>query len=199
MRAVLNERIAGVDEAGRGPLAGPVVAAAVILDPGCCPAGVADSKTLSATRRDALAIVVRETALAVGIGVVGRQDIDTMNILEATMLAMQRAVQSLPIKPARILVDGNRAPEFRHDGKRCAAEWIIRGDSSHAAIAAASIIAKVHRDQLMVAIDRSFPDYGFARHKGYGTREHCAKLAELGPCPEHRRSFAPVRRSVTRP
>lgn len=195
---MIDERIAGVDEAGRGPLAGPVVAAAVILDPLRYPPGLADSKTLSAARRETLATAIRQCAPGVGIGVVGREDIDTLNILEATMLAMQKAVASLPIRPDRVLVDGNRAPKVHHTGKPCPAEWIVRGDATDPAIGAASIIAKVYRDELMVAIDRSFPEYGFARHKGYGTREHCAKLAEIGPCSEHRRSFAPVRRSAVR-
>ena len=193
MRAVTVFRIAGVDEAGRGPLAGPVVAAAVILDPDDQPAGLADSKILSASRRSALAVEIAERSLAVGIGVAGRNEIDAVNILEATMLAMQRAVASLPVCPERILVDGNRSPEFNHCGKICAADCVIRGDSTVAAISAASIVAKVYRDKMMVEIDQSFPAYGFARHKGYGTPEHREKLEKYGPCPEHRRSFAPVR------
>ena len=179
--------VAGVDEAGRGPLAGPVVAAAVILDD-CHPiSGLADSKKLSAARREALYDEIRAKALCCCIAQAGVEEIDRLNILQATLLAMQRAVAGLRLKPGLVLVDGNRLPllEVR-------AEAIVKGDAKVAAISAASILAKVTRDRGLAQLDRLHPQYGFARHKGYGTPEHLQALRAHGPCPEHRRSFAPV-------
>ncbi len=179
--------VAGVDEAGRGPLAGPVVAAAVILDD-CQPiAGLADSKKLSAARREALYDEIRAKALCCCIAQASVEEIDRLNILQATLLAMQRAVAGLRLKPGLVLVDGNRLPllEMR-------AEAIVKGDAKVAAISAASILAKVTRDRGLEQLDRLHPQYGFARHKGYGTAEHLQALRIHGPCPEHRRSFAPV-------
>jgi ribonuclease HII len=181
--------VAGVDEAGRGPLAGPVVAAAVILDPAHPIAGLADSKALSPRRRERLAAEIRACALAWGVGRAEVAEIDQLNILQATLLAMRRAVAALDPAPDHVLVDGNRCPAFA-----CAAEAVIGGDRSVAAISAASIVAKVHRDALMVELDQAFPAYGFAVHKGYPTAEHLRALQAWGPCPAHRRSFAPVRR-----
>ena len=183
----------GVDEAGRGPLAGPVVAAAVIFDADRVPAGVADSKTLSATARESLAVSIEAEALATAIGVASVAEIDQLNILNATMLAMQRAVAELSLQPAAVLVDGNRAPEFQAAGKPLPATAIVGGDASETSIGAASILAKVYRDRLMCELDARFPGYGFARHKGYGTREHREALERLGATPVHRSSFAPVR------
>ena len=177
--------IAGVDEAGRGPLAGPVVAAAVIL----CDSGIAgldDSKKLSPSRRAALEARILETCV-VGIGEASVEEIDRINILQATLLAMMRAVDALGVEPARILVDGNRLPRWRYR-----AEAVIGGDAIHPCISAASIVAKEHRDRIMVAADRKFPGYGWSRNKGYGAAAHLAALHELGPSPLHRRSFAPV-------
>lgn len=181
--------IAGVDEVGRGPLAGPVVAAAVILDPSCPIEGLADSKKLSEARREALAEEIREKALAWALGRCEPQEIDRLNILQASLLAMRRAVLALDPAPAHALIDGNRCPELP-----CTAEAIVKGDATEPAISAASILAKVVRDQEMVALDRAFPDYGFAGHKGYPTADHLAALQRVGPCAHHRQSFAPVRR-----
>lgn len=181
--------VAGVDEAGRGPLAGPVAAAAVILDPGCVPAGLNDSKKLKATRREALAETIRDTALYWSVVMVDVDQIDQLNILVATMTAMDRAVARLGVTPDQVLVDGNRAP-------RCGGapvQTLIGGDARHASIAAASILAKTHRDAAMVALDLHWPEYGFAAHKGYGTAAHLEALQRHGPTPQHRRSFAPVR------
>ena len=186
-----DARLAGVDEAGRGPLAGPVVAAAVILDPRRPIEGLADSKTLSGRSRERLALLIRERALAWSLASSGREEIDTLNILQATLLAMRRAVHGLAVRPMRVQVDGDHAP--RLDDPACSVETVIRGDATVAAISAASILAKVHRDGLMVALDERHPGYGFAAHKGYGTAAHLAALRRLGPSPEHRRSFAPVR------
>ena len=183
--------VAGVDEAGRGPLAGPVIAAAVILDQANGITGLADSKTLSEQRRELLAETIREKAVACSVGRADHLEIDELNILNATMLAMQRAIHALGIAPARVLVDGNRCP--RSDYPVTA---IIKGDRTEACISAASILAKVTRDKEMLEMDRQYPGYGFARHKGYPTREHIRALAEIGPCPIHRRSFAPVRNLV---
>jgi ribonuclease HII len=180
--------VCGVDEVGRGPLAGPVVAAAVILAPQPQLEGLADSKRLSPRRREVLAAVIREQALAWSLGHASVEEIDRCNILQATMLAMQRAVAGLDIAPELALIDGNRTPPLP-----CAARAVIGGDASEPVIAAASIIAKVARDAEMVALDARYPGYGLAQHKGYPTRTHLQALAELGPCPEHRRSFAPVR------
>jgi len=179
---------AGVDEAGRGPLAGPVVAAAVILPAGCID-GLDDSKKLSPERREALAGLIRERALAWGLGRAEPEEIDRLNILQASLLAMRRAVASLRPAPALLLVDGNRDP-------RCGipARTVVGGDGRLAPIAAASILAKVHRDREMAALDARYPGYGFARHKGYPTAAHLQALAALGASPVHRRSFAPVRR-----
>ncbi len=180
--------LAGVDEAGRGPLAGPVVAAAVILDPARPIEGLADSKKLAVARREALAEQIRAQARAVGIAHVDCAEIDSLNILHASMAAMTRAVAALDPAPARVLVDGDRCPEL--DAPVSA---VVGGDTVEPAISAASIIAKVERDRTMVAYDAEHPGYGFARHKGYSTPEHFAALARLGPCAIHRQSFAPVR------
>lgn len=183
---------AGVDEAGRGPLAGPVVVGAVILDARRPIEGLADSKRLTARRRELLDVEIRQHALAWHVEVVDAETIDRVNILQATMLGMQRAVERLDPAPGLVLVDGNRAPEFG-----CACRAIVKGDQIEPAISAASILAKVHRDRLMQALHQTFPDYGFDRHKGYPTRAHLEALARIGPCPQHRRSFAPVREALT--
>jgi ribonuclease HII len=180
--------IAGVDEAGRGPLAGPVFAAAVILDPARSLAGLADSKVLSAARRERLALTIRDGAQAWAIGRAEIDEIDRYNILNASLLAMQRAVQGLGVEPRQVLVDGNRCPQLSYP-----VQAIVRGDALVPAISAASILAKVARDAEMVALDALYPGYGFAQHKGYPTRVHLECLQRLGPCPLHRRSFAPVR------
>jgi ribonuclease HII len=177
--------IAGVDEAGRGPLAGPVVAAAVILCPGGIE-GLDDSKKLSAKRRAELEALILARC-HVGIGVASVEEIDRINILQATFLAMTRAVEALPQMPAHVLVDGNRLPKWRYS-----AEAIIGGDALHPCISAASIIAKEHRDRIMVAADSEYPGYGWASNKGYGAASHMSALREMGPTPLHRRSFAPV-------
>jgi len=179
--------VAGIDEAGRGPLAGPVVAAAVILDPARPVDGLRDSKLLSPQRREVLAVEIRSRSLAWAVAECSVAEIDALNILQATLLAMRRAVDALQMKPAQALVDGDRCPELA-----CPARAIIRGDRDVAAISAASILAKTARDALLMALDREYPMYGFARHKGYGTPEHLAALDLHGPCPAHRRSFAPV-------
>ena len=179
--------VAGVDEAGRGPLAGPVVAAAAILDPGAIPAGLDDSKRLRPARRETLFAALTATA-RIGIGIADIAEIDRLNILGATMLAMQRAVAALPIIPDLALIDGNRTP-----GLACPARAIVKGDGRSLSIAAASIAAKVTRDRIMADLARQFPGYGWERNAGYGTQEHCAALARLGPTAHHRRSFAPVR------
>ena len=179
--------VAGVDEAGRGPLAGPVVAAAVILDPGRPIRGLADSKVLSPDRREVLAARIRERAIAWSTGQADVGEIDTINILHATMLAMSRAVAALQVVPEEALVDGNRCPKLQ-----CRVRAIIKGDRDVKAISAASIIAKTTRDAMLREFDRVYPMYGFAQHKGYGTPDHLAALDRHGPCPLHRRSFAPV-------
>jgi ribonuclease HII len=184
--------IAGVDEAGRGPLAGPVVAAAVILDDLQPIKGLADSKQLTARRREALYDEIRAKALCCSIAQASVEEIDRLNILQATMLAMQRAVAGLRLKPAKALVDGNRLPPLD-----VLAEAIVSGDALVPAISAASILAKVTRDRLLDELDQRHPAYGFAKHKGYGTPQHLQALATLGPLPEHRRSFAPVARAAT--
>jgi ribonuclease HII len=183
--------VGGVDEAGRGPLAGAVVAAVVVLVPGQVIEGVTDSKLLSAGRRVRLAERIRCEALGWALGRAEVAEIDALNILRATMLAMQRAVAALPVAPAEILVDGNRAPSFA--GFRGTVRSIVGGDRSAPAISAASILAKVARDEEMRLLDEAYPQYGFARHMGYPTEAHRAALARFGPCPEHRRSFRPVR------
>jgi ribonuclease HII len=185
--------VAGVDEAGRGPLAGPVVAAAVILHPQRPVAGLADSKTLSVTRRDSLAAELCRNALAWSVAWADAAEIDALNILGATMLAMRRAVLGLGVRPAGIRVDGNRVPVVTVDGKAIPGEAIVGGDASVESISAASIIAKTTRDRIMVQMDRLYPEYEFARHKGYATAVHRDRLHRFGPCEQHRRSFAPVR------
>jgi len=179
--------VAGVDEAGRGPLAGPVVAAAVILDDLHPIKGLADSKKLTALRREALFDEIRAKALCCSIASASVEEIDQLNILQATLLAMRRAVEGLRLKPIRVLVDGNRLPVLRIQ-----AEAIVKGDSLVPAISAASILAKVHRDRLCADMDQQYPHYGFARHKGYGTAVHLAALQEHGACAQHRKSFRPV-------
>jgi len=185
--------VAGVDEAGRGPLAGPVAAAAVILNPDRPVEGLADSKKLSAERREQLAVDVRASALAWAVAWADPAEIDALNILAATMLAMRRAILGLRLVPASVQVDGNRLPDLRFGDRRLAGEAIVGGDDRVAAISAASILAKTVRDQMMVELDRLYPCYEFARHKGYGTEIHRARLDEFGPCREHRFTFAPVR------
>jgi ribonuclease HII len=182
---------AGVDEAGRGPLAGDVYAAAVILDPERPIHGLMDSKKLSAARREQLALLIQEHALAWSIATSSVQEIDEMNILQATMLAMQRAVANLMHQPGLVLVDGNRLPEFGTPARA-----IIKGDQTEAAISAASILAKTARDAAMLQLHERFSQYGFDQHKGYGTALHLEKLREHGPCEAHRQSFAPVRSFV---
>jgi ribonuclease HII len=180
---------AGVDEAGRGPLAGPVVVAAVILDPDRPIAGLADSKALGAAQRERLSVCIRSSALAWSICAVEAEEIDRLNILAATMAGMSRALVALSVRPALALIDGNRLPA----DLPCPGRAIVRGDATEPAISAASILAKTERDRLMTELDRAYPGYDFARHKGYPTADHVRALAHLGPCPEHRRSFAPVR------
>ena len=185
--------VAGVDEAGRGPLAGPVVAAAVILAPGDEIAGLDDSKKLAASRRERLAADIKDRAVAWSVAWCDAAEIDAVNILAATMLAMRRAILGLSILPAAIRVDGNRLPDLRFNGRFIEGEAIVGGDGKIAAISAASIIAKTTRDAIMERIDAHHPGYGFRRHKGYGTRDHRERLLQMGPCDQHRRSFAPVR------
>lgn len=179
--------VAGVDEAGRGPLAGPVIAAAVILDDQRPIAGLADSKKLSPARREALFDEIRAHALCFSIAEASVEEIDRLNILQATLLAMRRAVQGLRLKPVMVLVDGNRLPVLD-----VPAEAIVKGDARVQAISAASILAKVHRDRWCAQLHERYPQYGFAGHKGYGTAAHMAALRAHGACPEHRRTFAPV-------
>jgi ribonuclease HII len=180
--------VAGVDEAGRGPLAGPVVAAAVILDELQPIRGLADSKKLSPKTRERLFDEIRAKALCCCIAEASVEEIDRLNILQATLLAMRRAVEGLRLRPHRVLVDGNRLPTLS-----VPAEAIVQGDAKVQAISAASILAKVHRDRLCALLHERHPQYGFDAHKGYGTQAHMAALREHGACPEHRRSFAPVR------
>lgn len=181
--------VAGIDEAGRGPLAGPVVAAAVILDHTRPIEGLADSKTLSAPQREALAVQIRLNATAWAVGQASVEEIDRINILQATLLAMQRAVLSLNCVPTLALVDGNQAPRLS-----CVVRTIVRGDASEPSISAASILAKVTRDAILQDLDLEYPGYGFAGHKGYSTPEHIRALESLGPTRIHRCSFEPVRR-----
>jgi ribonuclease HII len=185
--------VAGVDEAGRGPLAGPVVAAAVILHPDRPIDGLDDSKKLSEARREELALEIRAKSLSWSVAWADAAEIDAINILAATMLAMRRAVLGLTVLPAGLQVDGNRMPDVRVRGNRVDGEAIIGGDARVASIGAASIIAKTTRDRFMIDMDRLYPDYEFARHKGYGTEIHRDRLQKFGPCELHRRSFAPVR------
>ena len=189
----LDGLVAGVDEAGRGPLAGPVVAAAVILDPEQQIDGLDDSKKLSEPQRERLAGEIRERALAWSVASAEVAEIDEINILAATMLAMRRAIATLDVMPSGVQVDGNRLPNLSFADVKLYGEAIVGGDGKVASISAASIIAKTHRDAIMVTLDREYPAYEFARHKGYGTRVHLERLREHGPCPAHRQTFAPVR------
>lgn len=187
------DAVAGIDEAGRGPLAGPVLAAAVILDPDRPIGGLDDSKKLPSPRREQLAERIRRDALAWSIAWADAREIDCMNILQATLLAMRRAVLGLRVWPDRVEVDGNRLPNLVFGARRLVGSAVVGGDARIAAISAASILAKVERDRMMTELDRLYPEYGFARHKGYGTRAHRDCIARLGPCQQHRRSFRPVR------
>lgn len=182
---------AGVDEAGRGPLAGPVVAAAVVLGGGFDRRGLADSKRLSPRRREALATRIRRQAAGWGLGIASAAEVDELNVLQASLLAMRRSVEALAVVPERVIVDGLHAPRLA-----CPVETLVAADGLVPEVSAASILAKVARDRMMCALDRRWPHYGFARHKGYPTAEHVAALRRLGPCPEHRRSFAPVREAL---
>ena len=192
MEKEIGGTVAGVDEVGRGPWAGPVVAAAVVLRPDTPLDGIADSKKLSPARRQALAARLHETA-DVSIAAASVEEIDSLNILEATGLAMIRAVTGLSVAPDHVLIDGNRIPK----DCRWPATAVIGGDGRSASIAAASICAKVYRDDLMARLDATYPGYGWARNAGYGTREHREALNRLGPCPEHRKSFRPIREILT--
>ena len=178
---------AGVDEAGRGPLAGPVYAAAVILDPARPIVGLRDSKVLSAAQRERLAMEIRGCALAWAVAAADVAEIDALNILQATLVAMRRAIEGLALAPTEALIDGNRAPRLA-----CVTHTIVNGDRDVASISAASILAKTARDAVLSDLGALYPLYGFDRNKGYGTPEHLAALERHGPCPEHRRSFAPV-------
>ena len=184
--------IAGVDEAGRGPLAGPVVAGAVILDRNRPIDGLMDSKVLSEARRESLTVLIAERALAWSVGWSDAAEIDRLNILQATFLAMRRALLGLRLSPGLVEVDGNRLPDLMINGLQLEGKAIVGGDAKIPAISAASIIAKVHRDQMMRSFDQIYPAYGFGQHKGYGTAAHRDCLSRLGPCPQHRRSFRPV-------
>jgi ribonuclease HII len=186
--ALASGRVCGIDEAGRGPLAGPVVAAAVILDCARPVDGLRDSKVLSPGRRDELALRIREQAVAFAVAEASVEEIDTLNILQATLLAMRRAVEALQVAAEYALVDGNQMPRLAIPGRA-----IVAGDALEPAISAASILAKTARDAMMRAFDGQHPGYGFAQHMGYGTPDHLECLRRLGPCPLHRRSFAPVR------
>jgi ribonuclease HII len=183
--------IAGVDEAGRGPLAGPVIAAAVILDPAQPIDGLRDSKKLTRNKREQLSIQILERALACSIGRADVAEIDKLNILQASLLAMQRAVNALEVVPAHVLVDGTHAPDIKYS-----VTTMIKGDDREACIAAASILAKVTRDREMQRLHADFPQYGFDRHKGYPTRAHIEVLNQIGVTPHHRTSFAPVMRAI---
>jgi len=195
--------IIGVDEAGRGPLAGPVMASAVILDPDIPIDGLNDSKQLSEKQRDHLAPLIRQQALAWSVAAATVGEIETLNILQATLLAMRRAVQALCLPDTskrvalHVQVDGNRVPDFKGLPFPCTAEAIVDGDALIPSISAASILAKVERDAWMQALDQQYPVYGFARHKGYGTAAHLQALRQYGICPEHRRSFAPIRALIS--
>ena len=184
-------RVAGVDEAGRGPLAGPVVAAAVILDPARMIEGLADSKKLSARKRERLEREIKDRALAWSVMQADVVEIDQINILQATLQAMARCVAALPVTPLQVLVDGNQAPPVN-----IPVQTVIKGDATVAAIAAASILAKVERDRIMLQLDEQYPGYGFAKHKGYPTRSHIEALQRLGVTPVHRRSYGPVKRCL---
>lgn len=189
--ALASGRVCGIDEAGRGPLAGPVVAAAVILDPGRRIDGLRDSKVLNARRREELALRIRDRAVAFAVAEASVAEIDALNILQATLLAMRRAVDALQVAAEYALVDGNQMPRLAIPGRA-----VVGGDALEPAISAASILAKTARDAMMQAFDAQHPGYGFARHMGYGTPDHLDCLRRLGPCPLHRRSFGPVRTLV---
>jgi ribonuclease HII len=189
----IKNLIAGVDEAGRGPLAGPVFAAAVILNPQRPIIGLADSKVLSESKRDSLYGLIKEAALSWSIAWASVEEIDQLNILQATMLAMQRAVNGLPVQPDEVLVDGNRLPDLSMP-----AQVIVKGDSKVQAISAASILAKVERDKLMVDYHRQYPDFAFHVHKGYGTKQHLAEIEQFGFLEVHRRTFNPVKSMLMR-
>jgi len=197
MRIPDARRIAGVDEAGRGPLAGPVVAAAVILDPRRRIRGLADSKQLSPAQRERLAPIIRARALACGVGWADRDEIDALNIFQATLLAMRRALLALPVAPTHVRVDGNRCPCLTDLPLRCTLEAIVAGDARVAAISAASILAKTYRDAMMRTLDACYPGFELAAHKGYGTPAHLTALRRQAPSPLHRRSFSPVRCCVS--
>ena len=192
-RARGAQRIAGVDEAGRGPLFGPVVAAAVILPKGCCLHGLTDSKKLSEKKRTELDAAIRLNAVAFAIAEVDAETIDRINIREASLLAMRRAVQQLALSPDYLLIDGLDTIDWE-----CEQQAVIRGDGTSFSIAAASVLAKVYRDRLLVELDGTFPGYGLARHKGYGSPEHMAALGRLGPTPQHRKSYRPVAQAALR-
>jgi ribonuclease HII len=191
-------RVGGIDEAGRGPLAGPVVAAVVILRPRRPIEGVADSKQLSPEERTRLSIVIRREALCFGIGWADHAEIDALNILQATFLAMRRALLAMTLLPDHVLVDGNRLPKLHGLGKELTARAIIEGDVSQPAISAASILAKTARDEYMNQMHTIYPEYCFSDHKGYATPDHQRLLTLHGPCPLHRRSFEPVRLAEAR-
>jgi ribonuclease HII len=184
---------AGVDEAGRGPLAGPVVASAVILDPRRRIRGIRDSKVIEPEEREELAIKIRGAAVAWSVAWADVAEIDTHNILQATYLAMRRALLGLRVRPAHVQIDGDRCPSFMGLSLECSFEAIVDGDARRVCIGAASILAKTTRDAMMVGLDALYPQYGFRQHKGYATPEHCAALEKYGPSPIHRRSFEPVR------
>ncbi|HVN41558.1 MAG TPA: ribonuclease HII [Steroidobacteraceae bacterium] len=190
--------LAGVDEAGRGPLAGPVVAAAVILDARRRVAGIADSKVLAPARRSELALVIRRDSLAFGLGWADPAEIDALNILQATFLAMRRALFALGCAPAHIVVDGDRLPRTDDLPYECSVEAVVGGDATVPEIGAASILAKVARDEFMERLELRYPGYGFAGHKGYPTAAHVEALRRLGPTPVHRRSFGPVQSCLPR-
>lgn len=185
-------KIAGVDEAGRGPLVGSVVAAAVILDPNNPIEGLNDSKKLSEKKREKLFIEIQEKALAWAIAEASHEEIDQINILQASLLAMRRAVEALHLQPEHVLVDGNKVPQ----GLTMSCDAVVGGDALHAEISAASILAKVTRDHQMVELDRQYPHFGFAKHKGYPTKAHFEAIAEHGVIDQHRRSYAPVKKAL---
>jgi ribonuclease HII len=190
---VRKERlVAGIDEVGRGPLAGPVVVGAVILDADRPIDGLADSKALSQKRREYLAEEITSNALAWSVAWADATEVDSLNILQATLLAMRRAILGLWLQPAIVEIDGNRLPDLEFNGQKIVGNAVIGGDRLIPAISAASIIAKVRRDRMMLEFDQFYPSYGFRRHKGYGTAEHRDCLDRFGPCPQHRRSFRPL-------
>ena len=201
-QAVLDWRrpglTAGVDEAGRGPLAGPVVAAAVILDDVQAVVGLADSKRLSPAKREALALEIRAGSVAWGLGWADAAEVDALNVLQATFLAMRRALIALRARPSHVIVDGDRCPGLRDLAFDCTIEAVVRGDATVASVSAASILAKTARDACMRELDLRYPGYGFAVHKGYPTAAHVAALQRLGPSPVHRRSYAPVQSCTPR-